>query len=159
MQDPDMTLLSSSLTEIARTLPAGPGDPAGDAAWSAARDALAWYGVGAQDDPELHAAVESRDADALRAILSQWASDKRLLLERDRDVLKRALKAYRKSLKITVLDAESSVAGGPMSAGRRSGIVGIVPPARYPRAVWDELVRQKRLVDRGHGTYELAPGV
>ena len=46
-----------------------------------------------------------------------------------------------------------------MSAGRESNIVGIVPPERYPREVWDTLVRQKKLVDRGRGTYELAPGV
>ena len=38
-------------------------------------------------------------------------------------------------------------------------VCGIVPPERYPREVWDTLVRQKKLVDRGRGTYELAPGV
>ena len=156
MQDPEMTLLSSALAAIAPELGDG---PAGEAAWSAARGALSHYGVGAHHDAELVAAIEERDTEALRSILSQWASGKRLMLERDRDVLKRALKAYRKRLKVTLLDAESSVAGGPMSAGRRSNIVGIVPPDRYPREVWQELVRQKRLVDRGHGTYELAPGV
>jgi hypothetical protein len=31
-----------------------------------------------------------------------------------------------------------------------------VPPARYPRAVWDELVRQKRLFGE-RGVYELPP--
>jgi len=39
-----------------------------------------------------------------------------------------------------------------------SDIVGIVPPERYPRAVWDHLVRQKRLLADGQGTYELPPG-
>lgn len=156
MQDPEMTLLSSALEALAPGLGDG---PAGDAAWSAARAALAHYGVGAAQDAELAAAVEQRDAQALRSILAQWASGKRLMLERDRDVLKRALKAYRKRLKVTLLDAESSIAGGPMSAGRQSSIVGIVPPDRYPREVWQELVRQKRLIDRGRGTYELAPGV
>ena len=45
-----------------------------------------------------------------------------------------------------------------MSAGRSSNIVGIVPPDRYPREVWDHLVRQKRLVADKQGTYELRPG-
>ncbi len=155
MQDPNMTLLASALEAAASELS---DDPASDDAWSGARGALAHYGVDAEDDAELVAAIESRDADALGTILSEWASGKRLLLVRDRGVLKRALKAFRKRLKITLLDAESSVSGGPMSAGRESNIVGIVPPDRYPREVWDYLVRQKRLQDAGQGIYELPPG-
>ena len=119
-----MTLAFSALEAAARALA---DDPASDGAWSAARDALAHHGVGAEDDAELTAVIESRDAGSLETILSQWGSGERLMLERDRAVLKRALKAYRKRLKVTLLDAESSVAGGPMSAGRHSDIVGIVP--------------------------------
>jgi hypothetical protein len=150
-----MTLVYSALEAVQRELG---GDPGSDGAWSAARTALEHHGVGAEDDAELASAVEARDGDALAAILSGWTSGERLMLERDRAVLKRAMKAYRKRLKLTVLDAESSMGGGPMSAGRQSSIVGIVPPERYPREVWDELVRQKRLVDGGQGTYELPPG-
>ncbi|MCB9908556.1 MAG: hypothetical protein H6830_12620 [Planctomycetes bacterium] len=80
------------------------------------------------------------------------------MLERDRDVLKRAMKAYRKTLKVTILAAESSLGGGPMSGGRKSSIVGITPPDRYPREVWEELVRQGRLLGGTRGTYELPPG-
>ena len=70
-------------------------------------------------------------------------------------MLKRALKAFRKRLKVTLLDAETSLSGGPMSSGRQSSIVAVTPPDRYPRAVWDELVRQGRLKDARHGMYEL----
>jgi hypothetical protein len=153
--DPSMTLVSNALELVASTLASGAET---DQAWAAAREALAHHGVGADVDPELSAAIEARDAAALTAIVAGWTSGKRLMLERDRDVLKRALKAYRKSLKVTVLDAESSVAGGPMSAGRRSTITGIIPPNRYPREVWDELVRRKSLIHAGRGIYELAPG-
>jgi len=153
--DPNMTLLCSALESVLATLES---DETSADAWSAAREALRHYEVGEADDAELCLAVECEDRDALRTIVSGWVSGSRLLLARDRAVLKRAMKAYRKRLKITLLDAESSVAGGPMSAGRTSDIVGIVPPDRYPRAVWDHLVRQKRLVaNRGH-TYELPPG-
>jgi hypothetical protein len=69
--------------------------------------------------------------------------------------LKLALKAFRKRLKLTRLDAESKLGGGPLSGGRSSAIVAIAPPNQYPQAVWDELVRQGKLKKAGHGTYEL----
>ena len=70
--------------------------------------------------------------------------------------LKKALKAFRKRLKLTRLDEESNLGGGPMSSGRKSGIVAIMPPNQFPQAVWDELVRQGKLKKSGYGTYELA---
>ncbi|MSR48217.1 MAG: hypothetical protein EXS13_14355 [Planctomycetes bacterium] len=81
----------------------------------------------------------------------------RLLPEQDRGVLHSALKAFKKSMKLTRLDDESRLGVGPMSGGRRSGIIGIAPPARFDRAVFDELVRTNRLRSGGHGIYELPP--
>jgi hypothetical protein len=72
-----------------------------------------------------------------------------------RQELKAALKAFKKRLKLTRLDAESNLGGGPLSAGRDCGIVAITPPNQYPPAVWDELVKQGKLKKAGHGTYEL----
>lgn len=72
--------------------------------------------------------------------------------------LKNALKAFRKRLKLTLLDDESRLGRGAMSGGGRSGIVAISPPDRYPQAVWDELVRQGKLRDAHHGLYELSDG-
>lgn len=125
-----------------------------DEAWTAARHALRVCEI---DEADLVAAVEARDAAALRAIVAEWNGGKRLLLVHDREVLKRALKAYRKSFKVTRLDAESTLGGGPFSGGRRSGIAGITPPPRYPHDVWEELARQGRLIRSGHGVYELPP--
>jgi hypothetical protein len=71
------------------------------------------------------------------------------------DQLKQALKAFRKRLKLTRLDAESNLGGGPLSSGRNSGIVAIAPPQQFPQEVWDELVRQGKLKKAGRGTYEL----
>ncbi|TAJ11279.1 MAG: hypothetical protein EPO68_14645 [Planctomycetota bacterium] len=94
----------------------------------------------------------------MRALLAEWASGKRILPEQDREVLRRAMTAFRKTLKVTRLDSEGSfVGGGPLSSGRQSSIVGITPPDRYGRDVWDELVRQKRLLGGRHGVYELPP--
>jgi len=70
--------------------------------------------------------------------------------------LRKAMKAFKKRLKLTRLDAESTLGHGAMSSGRRSGIISIVPPQQYRKAVWDELVRRGRLRYVGQGLYELA---
>jgi hypothetical protein len=69
--------------------------------------------------------------------------------------LKAALKAFKKRLKLTQLDAESNISGGPLSSGRGSGIVAITPPNQFAPEVWAELVRQGKLKKAGGGTYEL----
>ena len=69
--------------------------------------------------------------------------------------LKQALKAFKKRLKLTRLDEESGLGGGPLSSGRGSGIVAIQPPNQYPREVWEKLVEQGKLRSAGSGTYEL----
>jgi hypothetical protein len=69
--------------------------------------------------------------------------------------LKQALKAFKKRLKLTRLDEESGLGGGPFSSGRGSGIVAIQPPNQYPREVWEKLVEQGKLRRAGSGTYEL----
>lgn len=152
MYDPQFALLSRYLMSRIAELAA---DPAHATAWSAASQAL---GGTREKEPDLAAAVDAKDYAALRAIAEQWSSGKRLLPEHDREVLKRAMKAYRKSLKLTQLDAESGLGVGPMSSGRASGITGITPPVRYPREVWAELARQGRLIDARQGIYELPPG-
>ena len=74
----------------------------------------------------------------------------------DAEVLRNALKAFKKRLKLSRLDDESSLGHGPLSSGRASGIVAITPPNQYPRAVWDALVAQGRLKYAGQGMYQLA---
>jgi hypothetical protein len=68
--------------------------------------------------------------------------------------LKKAMKAFKKRLKLTALDEDSRLGRGPFSAGAQ-GVVGITPPNQFPQAVWDELVRQHKLRSAGHGLYEL----
>jgi hypothetical protein len=69
--------------------------------------------------------------------------------------LKRALKAFKKRLKLTRLDDESQLTRRPMTGGRGSEIVAITPPDQFPPSVWEELIRQGKLKSAGHGTYEL----
>ena len=74
------------------------------------------------------------------------------------EILKQALKAFRKRLKFTRLDHESKLGYGPMTKGGNSGIVGIAPPNQFPAAVWQELVRQGKLKHVMQGLYALVEG-
>ena len=69
--------------------------------------------------------------------------------------LKAALKAFKKRLKLTRLDAESKIAKNPLTSGRGSGIVAIMPLLEFSPEVWEELVKQGKLKKAGGGTYEL----
>ena len=71
------------------------------------------------------------------------------------EVLKAALKAFKKRMKLTQLDDESRVGRSPMSGGQKSSIAAITPPDQYPRAVWDELGKQGKLTSASHGMYAL----
>lgn len=72
------------------------------------------------------------------------------------EYLKRAMKAFKKRLKLTRLDADSGLGGGPLSGGRDSGIVAIEPPRQYPREVWHKLVEMGKLRRVEGGLYQLA---
>ena len=69
--------------------------------------------------------------------------------------LKAAFKAFKKRLKLTRLDEDSKIAGGPLSKGKGAEIVAISPPNQFPQPVWDELVKQGKLKYVGDGLYEI----
>jgi hypothetical protein len=150
--DPRCDLLSRILNDVVAQIQVG---AAPDHAWAEAK--RAFEAAREKDDVELYVAIDERDLEALKRIVWEWKSGKRPLVEHDRDVLKRALKAFRQRLKIVRLDSESTMGHGPMSSGRESSIVGVRPPDQYPQEVWDELVRQKRLIAGRDGVYELPP--
>ena len=85
--------------------------------------------------------------------MSEEVPDKTSL---DRENLKRAMKAFRKRLKLQRLDDESRLGGRYVSSGRESKIDAIQPPNQYPPEVWRELASQGKLVDTGGGFYRLA---
>ena len=72
--------------------------------------------------------------------------------------LKKALKAFKKRLKLTRLDDESSLGHGPMSSGTRDKVMSIQPPLGFGREVWEELVEKGFLRRDGKGFYELVEG-
>jgi hypothetical protein len=72
-----------------------------------------------------------------------------------KDDLKQAFKAFKKRLKLTRLDEESRIGRNPVTSGKASGIVAIIPPNQFTQAVWDELARLGKIKPVGRGMYEL----
>ena len=69
--------------------------------------------------------------------------------------LKKALKAFKKRLKLMKLDDESGLSRG---GGKKSGITGITPPTGHPPGIWEELVQAGKLKREMAGTYSLVEG-
>lgn len=69
--------------------------------------------------------------------------------------LKRAMKAFKKRLKLARLDDESGLSRG---GGKKSGISGIAPPTGHPPGIWEELVGKGKLKREMAGTYSLVEG-
>jgi len=74
------------------------------------------------------------------------------------DELKKAMKAFKKRMKLTRLDEESKLGYGPMSSGGRAKIMSIQPPAGFGREIWEELADKGFLKRDGIGFYELVEG-
>ena len=72
----------------------------------------------------------------------------------DPALLKSAYNAFKKRWKLTRLDYESRIGKSPLS-GSKSAIVGITAPKEFPKAVWEELVKQNRLKRAGSGLYSM----
>lgn len=80
-----------------------------------------------------------------------------------KEELDRALKAFKKRLKLTRRDNESSFASRATTGGRVSGIFAIGLPDGFSAEVWGELVRLNKIKRAGGNTFELvvtpgAPG-
>jgi hypothetical protein len=72
--------------------------------------------------------------------------------------LRKALKAFKKRLKLTRLDDDSKIGHGPMSGGSKGTVMSIQPPSGFGPEIWEELTNQGFLKRDGVGFYELAPG-
>ena len=73
----------------------------------------------------------------------------------DPEILKQAMRAFRKRIKLLRLDQESSLGVGPMSSGRKSEIDAIIPPREFPLSVWVALADAGKLRRAGPGFFEL----
>jgi hypothetical protein len=101
--------------------------------------------------------VGMRDVAGLAEIIDRLRSPSACGGEKevDPDVMKKAFDAFRKRLKLTVLDEESTLGRSPLTKGSGSTVAAIVPPNEWPDEVWQALVREGKLKDIGHGLYGL----
>lgn len=72
----------------------------------------------------------------------------------DDETLKRAMKAFKKRLKLTRLDDESRLGRSPLTGGG-TGIESIIPPREFAQEVWDELVKRGQLSKDSDGFYRV----
>ncbi len=68
---------------------------------------------------------------------------------------KRALKAFKKRLKLARLDDESGLS---RAGGKKSGITGMTPPPGHPPEVWEELVQDGKLRRDMGNTFAIVDG-
>jgi hypothetical protein len=127
-----------------------------DTAWIRAERLLR---LAREDDPEIDdsdagVAVILQDPDELARLVAGWTAGTITIPESDKAILKRAMKAVRKRLKLMRLDDESSLGGSAMTGGRHSAISAVRPPEQYPPEVWEHLIRIGRIRDIGHGLIE-----
>lgn len=73
------------------------------------------------------------------------------------DELKKALKAFKKRLKLTQLDEDSRLGKNPLT-GHHTKVVSIQPPAGFGKEIWEELADKGFLRRDGIGFYELVAG-
>jgi hypothetical protein len=71
--------------------------------------------------------------------------------------LRKALKAFKKRLKLTQLEDDSKLGHSPLT-GAKSKVVAIQPPSGFGREIWVELAEKGYLKDDGGGFYQLVPG-
>ena len=71
--------------------------------------------------------------------------------------LRKALKAFKKRMKLTQLDDDSKLGHSPLT-GNKGKVVSIQAPAGFGREIWDELVEKGFLKRDGVGFFELVEG-
>ena len=73
------------------------------------------------------------------------------------DELRKALKAFKKRLKLTQLEEDSRLGRSPLT-GNKTQILSIQPPSGFGREIWEELADKGYLTRDGGGFYALVPG-
>lgn len=71
------------------------------------------------------------------------------------DELKKAMKAFKKRLKLTRLDSDSKIGHGPMSGSGKEQIISMQPPSGFGREIWEELADKGLLKRDGIGFYQV----
>lgn len=153
MDTTDNWLLWHRLESLAARVRDATDDGEAEAAWLEMEKQLA--AAEAEEEIEIAMPILERSLEDVEAMLRGWSDGTRPMAAWDKAVLKRALKAYRKRLKLVRLDDESSSSRNPLSRGEDSAITGVRPPEQYAPQIWATMVQLGKLRDAGHGLLEL----
>ena len=153
MPDDSNWLLCNRMREIAGRIAAAGDEDAADAGWREMEQTL--EDVGEEEKEEIALPVLEQSLKDVHALLDGWEAGTMSLSDWDKAVLKRALKAFRKRLKLMRLDDEAGALRNPLTKGETSTILGVRPPEQYSPEIWELLVAQGRLRDAGSGLLEL----
>ncbi len=117
------------------------------------------------DPSEVARLVATRDGEALHHLLQtlrgveedrhDTPGDEQAVPEVPPETLKKALRAFRKRVKLIRLDHESRLGVGPMTGGRKAEFDAILPPQEFGPEVWEALAEAGRLRRAGQGFYML----
>ena len=73
------------------------------------------------------------------------------------DEMKKALKAFKKRMKMMQLDEDSRLGHSPLT-GNKTRIISIQPPSGFGREVWEQLADKGFLKRDSGGFFELVEG-
>ena len=160
MRVPDLEPILAELDALANALAAEDTGPT----WGQTHKLL----LKAKADPgEVASVIISRDVAGLRALIRTLrggtppspttpSPDETPTQALDPELIKKAMRAFRKRLKLTRLDHESKLGVGPMTGGKKADFDAIMAPQEFPEEVWDTLVERGQLKRMGRGFYTLA---
>lgn len=119
--------------------------------------------VKAKADPnDVAGAIAGRDLSAIEHIINvleglEEAEEplEEVLPEFPQEVLRDAMKAFRKRFKLMRLDHESKLGRSPLSTGKDASFESILPPEQFPTDVWPVLVSKGELESTGRGFYKI----
>ena len=111
--------------------------------------------------------ITGRDVEELKQLIHALSEGDLVSIESDapqsqpssvdipHEMLKQAMHAFRKRLKLTLLDHESKLGVGPMTSGRKADVDAIMAPREFSDDVWSALVADGKLKAMGKGFYAL----
>jgi hypothetical protein len=152
--------LEALLQEAEELIPALEGEQSG-AQWGAIQKLLL---KAKADSTAVARAVISRDTTAIEGLLQVLRdpdsklpeeTPEKTLPEVPDEILREAMKAFRKRMKLTKLDHESKIGRSPLTGGKDAEFDSILPPHQYAPEVWKILAMKGKLESVGKGFYKL----
>lgn len=159
---PDLEGLINELEQVADHLEGAGDDPGARPMWGQVHQLL----LKAKVDPhEIGRIVASKSVEGLRESIARLkgeeveAPDEEAnaapTVEVDPEEKRKAMRAFRKRLKLVRLDHESRLGRSPLTGGKKADVDAILPPHEFPKEVWEALAAEGKLRKAGGGFYEL----